>query len=105
MSAGNCCKLGAPGGGGAPRPGSRARRGREVAGWVIPGVILALIPKCPACLAAYVAIATGIGLSMPAATYLRAGLLISCIAALGFLAARRVHRICAARRVSFARPG
>jgi hypothetical protein len=92
MSAGSCCKPGALGRDGAPRPGSRARRGREVAGWVIPGVILALMPKCPVCLAAYVAIATGIGLSIPAATYLRAGLLISCIAALGFLAARLVRR-------------
>jgi hypothetical protein len=83
-----------------PRPRSRSRRGGEVAGWVIPGVILALMPKCPACLAAYVAVGTGIGLSVPAATHLRGWLLTLCIASLLYLAARRARRPGEARRVS-----
>ncbi len=29
------------------RPPSRWRRGGEIAGWIVPGAILALMPKCP----------------------------------------------------------
>ena len=88
MSARHCCKTRA--GDNAPRLASRLRRGGGIAGWILPGATLALIPKCPACVAAYVALATGIGISLPTATYLRAMLVVLCVASLVFIAARRL---------------
>jgi hypothetical protein len=65
-------------------------RVREIFAWIIPSATLALIPKCPACLAAYVALWTGLGLSLSAAAYLRGTLLFLCIAALILLIVKRL---------------
>jgi hypothetical protein len=73
------------------RPASWLRRRGEIAGWLVPSVTLALLPKCPVCVAAYVALATGIGISLPAATCLRAMLVVVCVASLVFIAARRLR--------------
>jgi len=43
-------------------------------GWILPATVLALMPKCPACVAAYAAI-IGVGLSFSAASYVRASLI------------------------------
>ncbi len=64
------------------------RRGRGAAGWILPGALLALLPKCPACLAVYIAVGTGIGISVSTATYLRMALVVLCVAALAYLTAR-----------------
>jgi len=97
MNAGHCCK--ARDGDNVPRSASRLRRGGRIAGWILPGGTLALIPKCPACVAAYVVLATGIGISLPTATCLRAMLVVLCVASLVFIAARRLRSL-VARRVS-----
>lgn len=69
------------------------RRAREVFAWVLPSITLALVPKCPACLAAQVMLWTGLGLSLPTATYLRWVLLFVCVGSLLFLIVKRLDRI------------
>jgi len=73
-----------------------ARRCHGVAGWMLPAGGLVLLPKCPACLAAYIAIATGIGISVSAATYLRVLLLTICVVTITYFAAIRRCRLFAA---------
>jgi hypothetical protein len=69
-----------------------ARRVREFFAWVLPSAILVLVPKCPACLAAYVLLWTGLGLSLSTANYLRWILLFLCVVSLLFLIAKRLVR-------------
>ena len=76
-----CCKSG--------RRQTLGGRFLGAAGWVVPGTVLALMPKCPACLAAYVALA-GIGISASAASYVRTAAIVLCVAALVFLGVRTI---------------
>jgi hypothetical protein len=74
------------------------RRVRETTAWVLPSAGLVLVPKCPACLAAYVTLWTGLGLSLSTATYLRWALLFCCVASLVFLIVQRLDRIVSCRQ-------
>lgn len=65
------------------------------AGWVVPSGVLALLPKCPACLDAYLALGSGIGISVATATYLRLGLVVLCLASLSQFAQSRGRRFMA----------
>jgi hypothetical protein len=66
--------------------------------WIVPGTVLALLPKCPACLAAYLLAATGFGISLPVATNLRLLLIVLCVASLLVLAAQGALRVVKRRR-------
>ena len=63
----------------------------KLATWLLPAAVLALMPKCPACVAAYIALATGLTISLPTATYLRAALIALCVAAWVLIIAWRVR--------------
>ena len=90
----------------APRPASRWRRGAEIAEWIIHSATLVLLPKCPACVALYVALFSGVGLSLANASLLRTSLLILCVAALFYLTLKRLCRLAAQKkRFRFPRAG
>jgi len=60
--------------------------------WATPVVTLALIPKCPGCVAGYVLLFTGVGVSFTTATTLRWSIIGVSIAALAYLALRTARR-------------
>lgn len=73
------------------------RRALRAIEWIAPVATLALIPKCPGCIAGYVLLISGIGLSLSAATAIRFGLIGFCIAALAYLTFRTLRGMIAAR--------
>lgn len=101
MNAHRCCVVPSGGGeqkqageriaGGDPHPPSFTRRSLGLTTKIVPAAILAVLPKCPACLAAYVALGTGVGLSLTAATYIRLSLVVLCVASLAYFAAKVVR--------------
>jgi hypothetical protein len=68
------------------------RHFRTVVECVLPGAVLVLIPKCPLCIVAYVAMFTGLGLSVSTAADLRIGLVIICCISIILLVFRSIHR-------------
>jgi hypothetical protein len=55
-----------------------SRKRVRLAGAIPSGIALVLLPKCPACIAAYLAAATGLSLSIGSASWLRTAILILC---------------------------
>ena len=57
--------------------------------WAAPGLVLALLPKCPMCLAGYLALA-GVAVSVDSAEGLRIALVAACVAYLARLSWKAV---------------
>lgn len=57
-----------------------------------------MMPKCPVCVTGYVALFTGLGISVSYASFLRSALIVLCVASLTYMAARFIYR--RARRLS-----
>ena len=95
VSARDCCQIKTRAGDNGRRPASRWRGAGEIVGWIVPSAALALLPKCPACLIGYVALATGLGISMSTAAHLRTLLVILYVSSLVIVAARRLRRFMA----------
>src|SRR5687768_13125995 len=77
-----CCRRGP-----AARPGT-FRLLFHFKKWFSPGAVLLLIPKCPLCIAASVAMFSGIGLSVSTASGLRIFLIVSSLAGLAYFSIR-----------------
>lgn len=78
------------------------RRGFRAVEWLIPTAVLALMPKCPLCLAAYLALMTGVGISTSSATWLRILLIALCLGWLAYLAAHGVRQVVASAGAALA---
>lgn len=90
----SCCgQLKVEGAHRATTPPSLTKRGTSLLGWLLPTTMLALMPKCPVCVAAYVAMFTGFGLSVAVATWLRSGMIALCVGLLMWMAWRLVRRL------------
>jgi len=91
MNSLTCCQTAARKGAntaeGKAHPSSAKQRGFALAKFSLPTLILTLLPKCPACFAAYIALGTGISLSVQAASVFRSTLVATCVAALVWLIA------------------
>jgi hypothetical protein len=69
------------------------RAAAEAAGWTAPGLALALLaPKCPMCVAGYVAAFTGLGIGLPVAAGLKTALIVLSVVALAAMALWNVRR-------------
>ena len=75
-----------------PMPSRSLGRAAALFQWALPVTTLALMPKCPACVAGYVLLFTGVGMSFPVAAAVRWTLIGLCVAALAYLG------LCYARR-------
>jgi hypothetical protein len=60
--------------------------------WLFPTTLLVLIPKCPLCVAAYVALFTGVGISVSTARWIQILMLVFCLTSLVYLVVRFCRR-------------
>jgi hypothetical protein len=97
MSAQTCCKA-ASNNNNIPvkniqRPPGIIKRFIKTLGKIMPGVVLVLMPKCPLCIAYYITVVTGTGVSFTTAKYLRTTLLLLCISSLAYIAITYLQKI------------
>lgn len=82
---GQCCV-------GGPAPGQLVRRFSKAAASILPGALLALLPKCPLCVAAWLTAVTGVGFSASGAAWVRGVFVVFWVAAVAFAAVPIVRR-------------
>ncbi len=70
---------------------SQSTRATRSFGWLIPTAILALLPKCPLCIAAWIAVA-GLSFSLSTIAHLRTALIILCVISLIAFTATTLRR-------------
>ena len=90
MNSLHCCQRESRIGSDADQQASGPRRVKGVAGLILPSILLVLMPKCPVCLAAYVALCTGVTMSFSSAHILLRTLIALCIGTLALCVVRRV---------------
>jgi hypothetical protein len=82
--------------GGGKRPTGLLRRilrriGRSIQ-WLFPATLLVVMPKCPLCVAAYVALFTGVGVTVSTARWIQILMLAFCLTSLAYLVVRHCRR-------------
>jgi hypothetical protein len=92
MNAGGCCDRR------CSRTSAPSRGYLDTAGWAVSAAMLALIPKCPFCVAMYLAVGLGAGVSLSTAAHLRLALIILCAASLAYFVARHLRDSISLRR-------
>jgi hypothetical protein len=100
----DCCQI-ATRDSGSARPSSRWRRGGEITGWIIPSATLVFLPKCPVCVAMYVALFSGVGISIASASKLRTSVIILCVVTLVCLALKRLRAVPSVESRDFSKVG
>lgn len=73
----------------SPKRSSVRRTSLRALGWLVPAVVLVVLPKCPLCVVGYAAV-VGIGVSVSTATVLREGLVIGCVVLLAAMVCSRI---------------
>ena len=81
-----------------PRP-TLLRRAWKGTHWLVPSLLLALIPKCPMCVAAYIALFTGVGISINAAHWIQLLLWAFCLISIAYLVITRIPLFLRSRNV------
>jgi hypothetical protein len=73
-------------------PKQSRRRGTGIAEWIIPSAALILMPKCPMCVAMYVALFTSASISVASASHIRTAIGVLCGAVLFGLTVKGLRR-------------
>jgi hypothetical protein len=79
-----CCRSSNLGSAAADR--TRTSAIRQALNWIVSSAILAAMPKCPLCVAAYVALFTGFGISLAVAKFAWWFVGVSCLLTLVYVA-------------------
>ena len=94
MNTPHCCQTQPRANGSTRLAMPRFQRASRNFGWILPSAVLTLLPKCPACMAAYVALGSGFVMTTSSAHLLLRSVTALCIAALAICLVRPVLKFC-----------